>query len=140
MTGESLQGALFVQPTWRRPSVEFDALVLLNLPDAYFPLQLPNGSSRLLAKNHVVFIRGQEVEDPTRSADMGDPAHVVVKCSTGDVVQGTILVTRVASNSRVLDFLNHSAEEFIPLLETNGSMLINRRHILLVHDETDGTT
>ena len=140
VTGEELRGALFVQPTWRRPSVEFDALVLLNLPDAYFPIQLPNGTSRLVAKRHVVLIRGRDTEDDIRREELGDPAHVVVKCSNGDAVQGTILVTRVTSNSRVLDYLNHSAEEFVLLHEGDGTVLINRRHIVLVHDETDGTT
>ena len=140
VTGEELHGSLFVQPTWRRPSIEFDALVLLNLPDAYFPVQLPNGTSRLVAKRHVVLIRGRTPDEEKMSEEMGDPARVVVKCSNGDAVQGTILVTRVSSNSRVLDFLNHTAEEFILLHEGDGTVLINRRHIVLVHDESDGTT
>jgi hypothetical protein len=139
VTGEELHGALFVQPTWRRPSIEFDAPVLLNLPDKYFPVQLPNGTSRLVAKRHVVLIRGRGGADE-RAEEMGDPAPVVVKCSNGDAVQGTIMITRVTSNSRVLDFLNHTAEEFILLHEGDGTVLINRRHIVLVHDESDGTT
>lgn len=139
VTGEELHGALFVQPTWRRPSIEFDALVLLNLPDAYVPIQLPDGMSRLLAKRHVVLIRGRHTED-IQAEEMGDPARVVVKCSSGAPVRGTIMVTRVTSNSRVLDFLNHAAEDFVLLHEGDGTVLINRRHIVLVHDETDGTT
>ena len=43
VTGEELCGSLFIQPTWRRPSIQFDAPVLLHLPDAFFPLQLANG-------------------------------------------------------------------------------------------------
>jgi hypothetical protein len=140
VTGDELRGALFVQPTWRRPSIEFDALVLLNLPDAYFPLQLPDGRSRLVSKRQVVLIRGRATVEATRHEDMGDPASVVVKCSNGEAVQGTIFVARVSSNSRVLDFLNHAAEEFVVLHEGDGTVLINRRHIVLVHDENDGTT
>jgi hypothetical protein len=138
VTGEELHGVLFVQPTWRPPSIEFDALVLLNLPDAYFPIQLANGSSRLVAKRHTVSIRGRGMDDEVGAEEMGDPAKVVVKCSNGDAIQGTLLVTRVTSNSRVLDYLNHSTEEFILVHEGNGTVLINRRHIVLVHDESDG--
>ena len=140
VTGEELRGSLFVQPTWRRPSIEFDALVLLNLPDQYVPVQLPDGSSRLIAKHHVVLVRGDGIEEEPASPDLGDPARVVVKCSNGDVVEGTNLIARITSNSRVLDFMNHSVEEFIPLHEGDGTVLINRRHIMLVHDESDGTT
>jgi hypothetical protein len=39
---------------------------------------------------------------------------------------------------RVLDYLNRSAEQFILLHEHGGSVLVNRRHIVLVHDESDG--
>lgn len=137
VTGEVLHGVLFVQPTWREPSIEFDALVLLNHPDAYFPIQLPNGTSRLVAKRHAVSIRGRD-EAGDASEELGDPARVVVKCTNGEPVQGTIMITRVTSNSRVLDFLNHTTEEFILLHDGNGTVLINRRHIVLVHDETDG--
>jgi hypothetical protein len=139
VTGEELYGVLFVQPTWRQPSIEFDALVLLNLPDAYFPIQLPNGTSRLVSKRHAVSLRGRGInEDDNGSEEMGDPARVVVKCTNGDAFQGTLMVTRVTSNSRVLDYLNHSTEEFILLHEGQGTVLINRRHIVLVHDESDG--
>jgi hypothetical protein len=138
VTGEELRGTLFVQPTWRRPSIGYDALVLLNLPDRYFPVQLPNGTSRLVAKRHAVSIRGRGMEEEPLSHDVGDPAQVVVKCSNGDAFQGTLLITRVTSNGRALDFLNHSAEEFIPLHEGDGTVLINRRHIVLVHDESYG--
>ena len=140
VTGEELQGSLFVQPTWRRPSIEFDAPVLLSLPDAFLPLQLPDGRTRLLAKQHVVLMRGRtSVGDIEREdGELGEPAEVVIRCSNGTVVQGTLLITRVTSNMRVLDYLNRSAEEFIAVHERGSTVLVNRRHIVLVHDEFDG--
>lgn len=138
VTGEELRGSLFVQPTWRRPSIEFDAPVLLNLPETYFPLQLPGGGARLIAKGHVVLIRGKSTEPESEMETFGDPAPVVMRCSNGVTVRGELMIARVTSNMRVLDYLNRSAEQFILLHEHNGSVLVNRRHIVLVHDESDG--
>ena len=138
VTGEELSGFLFVQPTWRRPSIEFDAPVLLNLPESYFPLQLPGGATRLIAKGHVVLMRGKSAEPESDMEAFGDPAPVVMRCTNGVTVQGELMIARVTSNMRVLDFLNRSAEQFILLHEADGSVLINRRHIVLVHDESDG--
>lgn len=136
-TGEELCGSLFIQPTWRRPSIEFDAPVLLHLPDAYFPLQLASGKTRLIAKAQVVLMRGTGKSDETGDESLGDPAPVVIRCSNGMVVRGQLYIARVTSNMRVLDYLNRSAEEFILLHEDDGAVLVNRRHIVVVHDESD---
>lgn len=140
VTGEELAGSVFVQPTWRRPSIEFDAPVLLNLPDTYLPLQLPDGRTRLIAKAHVVLMRGRSTTgDSDRTDDeLGEPAHVVIRCSNGTVVQGMLMITRVTSNMRVLDYLNRCSEDFIAVHEESATVLVNRRHIVLVHDEFDG--
>lgn len=138
VTGEELEGSLFVQPTWRRPSIEFDAPVLLNLPDAYFPLQLANGKTRLIAKAQVVFMRGNTADSDNAMEEFGDPAEVVIRCTNGIVIQGELRIARVTSNMRVLDYLNRSAEEFILLHQGRNAILVNRRHIVIVHDESDG--
>jgi hypothetical protein len=138
VTGEEFRGSLFVQPTWRRPSIDFDAPVLLNLPDAYFPLQLGDGTTRLIAKGHVVLMRGSTAEE--NGEVPGEPAPVVIRCSNGVVVHGELQLTRVNSAVRVLDYLNRSAEEFILLRERGGTVLVNRRHVVLVQDESNGTT
>jgi hypothetical protein len=139
VTGEEIHGSLFVQPTWRRPSIEFDAPVLLNLPEPYFPLQLANGNTRLIAKSQVVLLRGSSAEEGgNRHDEMGDPASVVMRCSNGSIVRGELMITRVTSNTRVLDYLNRTAEEFIPVHEPNSAVLVNRKHIAVVHDESDG--
>jgi hypothetical protein len=137
VTGEELSGALFVQPTWRRPSIEFDAPVLLNLPDAYIPLQLANGKTRLIAKTHLVLMRGTAPDSSNALDELGDPAAVVMRCSNGIIVRGNLMIARITSNTRVLDYLNRSAEEFILLHESDGVVLVNRRHIVVVHDESD---
>lgn len=138
VTGEELAGFLFVQPTWRRPSIEFDAPVLLNLPESYFPLQLPDGATRLVAKGHVVLMRGSAADSEGDMEALGDPAQVVFQCSNGITVCGELRIARVTSNMRVLDHLNRSAEEFILLHERDGAVLVNRRHIVLVRDESNG--
>ena len=137
VTGEELTGSLFVQPTWRRPSIEFDAPVLLNLPDAYVPLQLANGKTRLIAKAHLVLLRGNGAESANGVEELGEPAPVVMRCSNGIIVRGSLMIARITSNTRVLDYLNRSAEEFILLHESDGVVLVNRNHIVLVHDESD---
>lgn len=138
VTGEEVRGSLFVQPSWRQPSIEVDALVLLKHPDAYFPVQLPDGTSRLVAKRHVVLLRGRTSDEAVGSDELGEPAEVVIKCANAEAVQGTLMISKLTSNSRVLDFLNHASEEFMVLFENDGTALINRRHVVLVHDEADG--
>ncbi|HEX6317088.1 MAG TPA: hypothetical protein VFZ73_19585, partial [Gemmatimonadaceae bacterium] len=86
VTGEELSGALFVQPTWRRPSIEFDAPVLLHLPDAFFPLVVGNGRARLIAKSQVVLMRGERSGIDDDSEALGEPASVVIRCSSGVIV------------------------------------------------------
>ena len=137
-TGEALCGSLFVQPTWRRPSIEYDALVLLNLQEPYLPLQLPDGSTRLLAKGHVVLIRGSAAESDGSKEGLGEPAHVQIQCSNGTTVRGSLMITRMTSKMRVLDYINHTAEEFIPLYEDDGMVLLNSRHMVVVLDESNG--
>ena len=137
VTGEELSGALFVQPTWRRPSIEFDATVLLNLPDAYVPLQLANGKTRLIAKAHLVLLRGTSTESFKEADELGDPAAVVMRCTNGVIVRGNLMIARISSATRVLDYLNRSAEEFILLHESDGPVLVNRHHIVVVHDDSD---
>jgi len=139
VTGEALSGSLFVQPTWRRASIEYDAAALLNLQESYFPLQLPDGSTRLLAKGHVVLIRGNAAESDGSKEGLGEPAHVLVQCSNGANVRGSLLITRMTSKMRVLDYLNHTAEEFITLYQDDGTLLLNRRHVVHVFDESYGT-
>ena len=138
VTGEELCGSLFIPPTWRRPSIDFDAPVLLNLPESYFPLLLPGGGTRLIAKGHVVLMRGSSADADGETDMLGDPAPVAIRCTNGVTVHGELTIARVTSNMRVLDYLNRTAEEFILLHEHNGSVLINRRHIVLVHDNSDG--
>ena len=138
VTGEELSGALFVQPTWRRPSIEFDAPVLLHLPDAFFPLVVGNGRARLIAKSQVVLMRGERSGIDDDSEALGEPASVVIRCSSGVIVRGSLRIARLKSNTRVLDYLNRSTEEFILLHERDGAVLVNRRHIVIVHDESDG--
>jgi hypothetical protein len=138
VTGEDLTGSLFVQHTWRQPSMEVDAPALLNLPEAYFPLQLANGKTRLIAKAHVVVMRGERSEDGD-DATLGDPAEVVIRCSNGLIIQGSFRIARISSSTRVLDYLNRPAEEFMLVHNEESAMLVNRRHIAVVHDNSDGT-
>lgn len=138
VTGEELRGALFVQPTWRRPSVEFDAPGLLNSPDEFFPLQLNDGGTRLVAKHCMVLMRGSTAEPEAGTEALGDPVQVVIQCSSDITVRGELTITRSKSNMRLLDYLNRSSEEFILLHEYAGAVLVNRRHIALVRDESDG--
>lgn len=137
VTGEELSGCLFVQHTWRQPSLEFDAPALLNLPDPYFPLQIADGKTRLIAKAHVVVMRGAasaEADD----ASLGDPARVAIRCTNGLMIQGFLRIARITSNTRVLDYLNRPAEDFIVLHSLDSAALVNRQHIAVVHDQTDG--
>ncbi len=85
-------------------------------------------------------MRGKSSVDPKDrdNVELGEPMQVVIRCTNGTVVQGIMMITRVTSNMRVMDYLNRSAEEFIAVHEGSMTVLVNRRHIVLVHDEFDG--
>ncbi|NUQ12042.1 MAG: hypothetical protein HUU26_06915 [Gemmatimonadaceae bacterium] len=136
--GEPVDGLLFVQPGWRKPSVELDAPSILRLADPFFPLQLGDGSTRLVAKAQVVVLRGAPADDGVVPDGSGDVCPVQVWCRNGHVVRGRLIITRFGPNTRVLDFLNHDNDEFLIVHEDGATALVNRRHITMVRDDSDG--
>lgn len=134
VNGEDLRGRLFVAPCWREPILEVDAPALLNAPDRFLPMQLDDGTARLVAKSHIVLIRGSAADHEL----IGEPAYVSVRCTNGCSVSGRLMIAAVAPNTRVLDFLNHTSDDFLALHEPETTVLVHRRHIMVVLDETDG--
>lgn len=138
VTGETVAGDLFIQASWRGPSVMEDAPEFMNSSEAFFPLQLPDQSTRLLAKRHVQVVRSSSGEDRVGNDTIGDPASVRLELRNGSVVMGTMMIEALAPNARVLDFLNRSTEHFVTLFDPSGDILVNREQIVSVVNLDDG--
>lgn len=138
VTGERVAGDLFIQASWRGPSVLEDAPEFMNSGDAFFPLQLADGSTRLLSKRHVTVLRCPASEARMPSETIGDPASVSLELRNGSVITGTLMIEALAPNARVLDYLNRSTESFVTLFDDSGDVLVSREQIVSVVNLDDG--
>jgi hypothetical protein len=139
VSGEHVGGDLFIQASWRGPSVLEDAPEFMNASEPFFPLQLANGSTRLLAKEHVSLVKAPPTEDADGAAMYGVPASVTMELRNGSNVTGTLIIEALAPNMRLLDYLNRVTDPFITLHDPAGMLLVNRHHVVSVTILFDGT-
>jgi len=138
VTGERLTGDIFVQSSWRGPLVLEDAPEYMNQSEPFFPLELADGSTRLVARRQVAAVKctAAPALDP---AAYGRPATVEIQLASGSRVSGTLYIEAIAPNQRVLDYLNHETDVFITLRDPAGDHVVNRAHILTVTEPEHGT-
>jgi hypothetical protein len=74
VSGEHVGGDLFIQASWRGPSLLEDAPEFMNASEAFFPIQLADGSTRLLAKEHVSVLKAPPSDQPEGAQLYGIPA------------------------------------------------------------------
>jgi hypothetical protein len=139
VSGEHVGGDLFIQASWRGPSLLEDAPEFMNAPEPFFPLQLTDGSTRLLAKEHVSLLKAPPPEEADDMALYGIPAPVSMALRNGSKVSGTLIIEALAPNMRLLDYLNRATEPFITLRDPAGTLLVNRHHVVSVTNLSDGS-
>jgi len=137
-SGEHLDGDLFIQSSWRGPAILEDAPEYMNSTEPFFPLQLPDGSTRLIARRHVIVLKVPPPDDVGDESVLGDPTRVSVVMSDGSTVSGVLYIEAMAPRIRLLDFLNRAAEPFLTLHTRSGANVVNRAHIISISEEPDG--
>ena len=139
-SGEGLAGELFVQASPRHPGGHEPAADLVNSGDPFLPLATTAGRVLLVAKAHVreVHLPGG-ADDPDPALEIGTPADVALSLVGRGRLRGTVLIDLESARQRVLDWLNRPGQRFIRVRTPEGSVLVNREHIVhlehLVHRE-----
>lgn len=131
-TGERCGGHLFIQASWRGPSVQEDIPEYLNSADPFFPLELADGSTRLVARHHVALLRTSAPDPDRDDARLGEPTPVRVAMRTGTQVDGIVYIEVRPPYLRLLDHLNGLSDPFITLHNASGDVIVNRAHVLYV--------
>ena len=131
--GQHIGGAMFVQAYARHRKGPEDPRDVVNDADAFFPLELHDGTTRLIAKEHVLEleIAGDESID-AGSEMLARAARVEITLLGGRTRTGIIFLEVPFDRPRLLDFLNRFHERFITLRTEHGVSLINRRLVELV--------
>lgn len=138
VTGERVHGDLFVQSSWRGPSVLEDAPEYMNQSEPFFPLQLADGSTRLVARSQVTVVRCPPGPSAADTSLYGRPATVEFQLASGTRACGTLYIEAITPNMRVLDYLNHETSAFIVLRDPAGDLVVNRALILTVIEPGHG--
>ena len=130
ISGESLEGDIFLQPyAGRHPGPETPLDVLTN-GDAFFPLLLPDGDTRLIANAGVANVRWPSAEEPDDDrAALAQRASIQVRLLNGSTYEGTILVEVPSRHARMLDYLNFHSDRFISIANEGANLSINRQMV-----------
>lgn len=104
-------------------------LEMLNRSEGFFPLTLDDGSALFFSKEQVVMVVADWPPEGVESQEVGgDRRGLAVQLTTGEELEGTIIVALPPVRTRTLDYLN-TLTPFFPLETGSGMRLINRGHV-----------
>lgn len=131
--GEELAGDMFVQGYAalhygpERPSD------ILNDQHEFFPLALSESETLLISKQSVREVNAlSSSRDEWRLVPAWRQQRVDVQMAGGAVYTGTVDLEVPGDHPRLLDYLNRMPEQFLSILTSEGTRLINRRAIVSV--------
>lgn len=128
VSGERIDGDLFVQPNHRSRTGREEAPDILNAPEPYFPFLTCDGEVQLIAKRHVrEMALPSDVEEEEWRMDTWQEVEVVLVGGVHHV--GVIYLEAIMGRARVLDYLNRTDTRFLTLHSGNSATLINRELI-----------
>jgi hypothetical protein len=125
-SGAEVAGDMFLQPYGRYGGGPERPIDILNAAESYFPLRGEGGETVLLAKNNIVTVSTELVEDDdeTESA-IARPMKVQVALVDGKTIEATVLLEVPQDHPRLLDYLNLRNDRFLPFSNGEGSLFIN---------------
>lgn len=129
-SGEIITGDMFLQPYGRYDGGPERPMDILNESERFFPLNRDNGEIVLVAKDQVVSVAHDRVEDePDTRTEITRKVALEVRLIHGDTFIGTVLLEVPEDHARVLDFLNRWKPRFLSLQTDDGQLLLNRSMI-----------
>jgi hypothetical protein len=127
-SGERLSGDMFVQGYARNRLGRERPIDVLNDPEPYFALALPDESTLLVAKRGVRDLTIPGSDDLPAGAT-ARPITIEVVVAGGEVFLGEVRLEVPFERPRLLDYLNRLQEPFVALHTADGIRLINCRLI-----------
>lgn len=127
VSGETITGAMFVQHAGEGDPRRESAVDVLNSAEPFFPVEVAEGETVLVAKDRVVEVLAARPtdEDELRRASARS-ALLEIVLSGGVVRSGLVLIEMPAGQPRLLDYLNRLSDRFLVLYATEGTRLLNR--------------
>lgn len=138
-SGGRREGQIYVMervPQHAGPETPLD---MLNRAEGFFPFRpSENGKGVILVtKARTVSLsvpRSTAPEDPARLS-VAKQARLEITLADGSVLTGLATLELPEHHSRLLDYLNASAEPFFEIATADGIHLINRAHVLYARPE-----
>jgi hypothetical protein len=129
-TGDRLFGDIFVQAYARHRSGREEPMDVLNDPEPFFPLAMPDGGTLLIAKQCV---RELEVVGTLTGEDLtavaAQSTAVELTLAGGHTRAGWLYLEVPFDRPRLLDFLNRFDQRFLTLHTDDGVRLVNIRSL-----------
>jgi len=131
--GEELAGDMFVQGYAALHYGPERPTDILNDQREYFPLALSETETLLISKNSVREVNAlSSSRDDWRLLPAWRQQQLEVRLTGGAICSGTVDLVVPAEDARLIDFLNKTPEQFLTVLTSEGTRLINRRFIVSV--------
>ena len=128
--GESVEGFIFVQQSVYRHLGREEPTDLFNGPEPFFPIVCRDGSTLLVAKDHVAEAWPiQLTDDDHLRLAASHAAELEVTLHDGTVRRGMVPLEMPSDRPRLLDFLNGHHERFLALHVADAIRLVNMRAI-----------
>lgn len=131
-SGDALPGHLHVLDDFHAGGGPETPLEMLNRPDGFFPLTLDDGTAFFVSKAQVatVVVEWPQEGDAVPET-LGRKVALRVALSTGEEIEGEVVILAPPGRSRALDYLNQM-EPFFQLETVRGPRLVNRDFVQVV--------
>ncbi|HEX6252509.1 MAG TPA: hypothetical protein VFZ56_13885 [Gemmatimonadaceae bacterium] len=131
--GEELAGDMFAQGYAALHYGPERPTDILNDPREFFPLALSDSETVLISKNSVREVNAlSSSRDDWRLLPAWRQQRLEVRMADGAVCSGTVDLAVPGDMPRLIDYLNKMPDQFLPVLTSEGTRLINRRFIVSV--------
>ena len=127
ISGETVAGAMFVRHSEDGDPRRETVRDVLNAPERFFPLEMGEGGTLLVAKDQVVDVLAEvdDDADELRRASARS-ARLDIALAGGFVRTGLVFLELPAEQPRLLDYLNRLTDHFLNLYAPDGTRLVNR--------------
>ena len=128
-SGQQLDGDIFLQAFARFRAGPEEPLDALNDADPFLPLVLDSGDILLVQKSQVAVVATDlpGTDDAAEKGLLGMQVHITMV--DGGTRSGSVFPELRADRPRLVDFLNNTPLQFLPLFGAEQLLIVSRAHI-----------